>query len=650
MRTHSRLRLAIKQLGLIRENFLVSEGAQVSSDLPRLRVGFLLGTAIRDLIFALLLVTMDPRGAQGSMRMKKSFLHAGQPVQRGYWIANLAIVLFVFNLFILTGPIADRACGQQVSDAELARTANAQFDAGNWRDAFATAESLSYDTTRADLLNDLSQKRVESQQETRRQLKGFAGGVTAADFTNLIDLITNTVSPDSWQDTGQGLGTIQSYPAGVFVDPEGTLKKIKVDSNRLDGQLLRFRQSGWLGSNSGDWQVQSGLRMVSLTRLEKAVQSLAAQGKPIAESMQNLGGIYEIKYLMMYPETGDIVIAGPAGAWKPGPDNRPVNIETGQPVLQLDDLVVCLRNAWDDGGKFGCSITPRKANLAATKKFLATTKLKGNKWSAGVRSTLGKQDVEVFGIDPQTHAARVLVEADYRMKLLGMGLEETIPEVPSYFDRVKLAKDGSPPPMDVVRWWFTLNYDDVVTNADRTAFSFNGTGVKVLSETEFINDRGERIHTGTSHGPTKSFARDFTDHFDKLAKKYPVYRQLKNVFDLALVSSLICREDLTGKTHWHRTFFASPESGSSDLTYQVRKDRTATQVDTVLNEKILTVRKQSSRVKHRLIGVSGGISYDVDQILGNEYTLENKLDSEQSLASGVKNGAPDAQQKNWWWD
>lgn len=581
--------------------------------------------------------------------MKKLLLHACQPVRRVLWIASLAMVMVVFGQ---TGLVSERALGQQVSDrdAELARAANAQFDAGNWRDAFETAESLAYDTRRADLLNDLSRKRIESQQQRQRQLKGFAGGVTAADFTNLVDLITNTVSPDSWQDTGQGLGTIQSFPAGVFVDPEGTLQKIRVDSDPLNGQLLRFRQSGWLGASSGDWQVQTGLRMVSLTRLEKAAQLLAAQGKPITESMQNLGGIYEIKYLMMYPESGDIVIAGPAGAWEPGAGNRPVNNETGQPVLQLDDLVVCLRNAWDNGGKFGCSITPRKANLAATKKFLATSKLKGKKWSAGVRSTLGKQDIEVFGIDPQTHAARVLVEADYRMKLLGMGLEETIPEVLCYFDRVKLANDGSPPPMDVARWWFTLNYDDVVTSADRTAFSFNGTGVKVLSETEFINDGGERIHTGTSHGPTKGFARDFTDHFDKLANKYPVYRQLKNVFDLALVASLIRREDLTGKTYWHRTYFASPEPGSSDLTYQVRKDRTAVQVDTVLNEKVLTACKQSSRVKHRLIGVSGGVSYDVDDILRKEYTLEYTPQSEQSLAGSVQKGAPDAQQKNWWWD
>ena len=39
----------------------------------------------------------------------------------------------------------------------------------------------------------------------------------------------------------------------------------------------------------------------------------------------------------------------------------------------------------------------------------------------------GKQDIEVYGLDPRTRAAQVIVEADYRMKLVGMGLEAGVP-------------------------------------------------------------------------------------------------------------------------------------------------------------------------------------------------------------------------------
>lgn len=524
-------------------------------------------------------------------------------------------------------------------DHWLAQISQFQMVSGATDGAYQTAGMIGYDSTRTDAMSELSNIRRGGGANA-----GSAGGVTLADFQPLIDLIQNTVQPDTWLDTGQGLGTIQAYPAGVFVDPSGTLKKIKTEKVRGS---TKFREQARIDSGNRKATWKSDLRKISLTRLEKAALTLAAQGKSVNTTMLNMAGVYEIKYLMIFPDTGDIVIAGPAGPWELNKENRPVNVETGKPVLQLDDLVVCLRNAWENNGKFGCSITPRKANLVSTKQFLASTKLKGKRWAEGIRDVLGQQDVEVFGIDSETHAARVLVESDYRMKLLGMGLEETIPEVPSYLDRLKLAADGSAPPMDVVRWWFTLNYDDIVADDERTTFTFNGTGVKVLSENEFINDQGERIHTGQSNAPTKGFARDFTKHFDELATKYPVYRQLKNVFDLALVANLIRDQNLSGKAEWHRTFFG-PETpdGKDRLTYHVRKDRTATQVDSVLNDKVLKYRRNSSTIKHHIVGVSGGISYNVHDIISKG--IEPDTDGE--LSRNSKRAKPDKTEVTWWWD
>ena len=108
--------------------------------------------------------------------------------------------------------------------------------------------------------------------------------------------------------------------------------------------------------------------------------------------------------------------------------------------------------------KFGCMITPRQEALAKAQEFL-------KQWSQSARTRrgtqdvartvpleAGKQDIEVYGLDPRTRAARILVEADYRMKLVGMGLEDGVPGVVSYLNLIK----GPPPPMGVLRWWFTL--------------------------------------------------------------------------------------------------------------------------------------------------------------------------------------------------
>ena len=477
------------------------------------------------------------------------------------------------------------------------------------------------------------------------------GGITVNDFMPLIDLIKSTVDPEGWDDTN-GDGTIQAYPAGVFVDPSGTLHRMRTDSKR-SLKLLKKKSSTDSGNRNA--AQSSTLRKVSLNRLEKKAQLLAAQGKPVSDLMQNLAGIYEIRYLMLVPETGDVIIAGPAGDWENDAEGRPANKSTKHPTLQLDDLVVCLRNAqaankkngdFANNGKFGCAITPRQKNLAETKQFLAKSKLKGAAWRKELRKTLGKQDIEVFGIDARTHAGRVLVEADYRMKLVAMGLEDSIPEIPSYLDRVKLAPGGGLPPMDVVRWWFTMNYQDVVADEDREVFTFDGTGVKVLSENEFIDDQGKRVHTGQSKGPTAGYARDFTKNFEKIANKYPVYRQLKNVFDLAIVSAIIRNQKLDQRAGWNLTYFGESDSYSA-FNYRPRLSDAPNQVDSVMNHRIINERKKSSTVKHTLIGVSGGITFDsMKVVLGNNM----KTDSSGELDDVVKDAQPSEEDIKWWWD
>ena len=171
------------------------------------------------------------------------------------------------------------------------------------------------------------------------------------------------------------------------------------------------------------------------------------------------------------------------------------------------------------------------------------------------RAAVGKQDIEVFGgLDPQTRAARTLVEADYRMKLVGMGLEEGVPGVTSYMSLIK-----SPPrDMGVLRWWFTLNYDSIQTSQDHLAFNIRGQGVKVESENEHLTAKGERIHTGESEPLNRQFTESFTRHFGELCAKYPIYAELRNLCDLALAASLVREEGLADKVGWHMAYFGNP--------------------------------------------------------------------------------------------
>lgn len=530
----------------------------------------------------------------------------------------------------------------QSRDQWLSKISDRQYSSGAYQTAYDTAGMIDGERSRSDSLSGLYANH-------NSPLAAARGGITESDFQPLIDLIQGTIQPDSWQDTGQGLGTIQAFPAGVFVNSSGVLSKIQ--GRKVNGLTEVWRQAASQGKKGGvTWP--SPLRKVSLPRLERAAQLLTAQGQPLDESMRNLAGLYEITHLIFYPETGDIVIAGPAGPWDFDENQRTVNSRSGKPILQLDDLVNCLRNAYTHSGKFGCSITPRQENLVATKNFLASTSLTGRQWSNKAKSTLGEQDIEVFGIPRGTHTARVLVEADYRMKLLGMGLEKSIPEIPSYLDRLKLKHDGTLPSFSVVRWWFTLNDQPVSANPDETVFTFSGSSVKVLSENEFVSRDGERIHTGKSDIPTRGFARDFTSHFSEISKKYPVYNQLKNIFDLALVAEIVRQKNASGKADWEQTFFGTPNEPvnsnpiQSQLVYPMKRDHVATEVQSVVSEKYLRLRKPGARRDFHILGVSGGVSVSSADRL-TEAIIQK---SSSELDDRLKNQTPDSQAQRWWWD
>ena len=111
------------------------------------------------------------------------------------------------------------------------------------------------------------------------------------------------------------------------------------------------------------------------------------------------------------------------------------------------------------------------------------------------------------------------------MKLVGMGLEAGVPGVVSYLNSIKVGPGQPPPPMTVLRWWFTLNYDAVLCSPDRLAFTLRGQGVKVESENERLTAEGKQVHTGASDELNRQFARSFTEHFEELCDKYPDLRR-----------------------------------------------------------------------------------------------------------------------------
>lgn len=516
-------------------------------------------------------------------------------------------------------------------DRQLHEVAVAQLTSGAYRGSLQTAYDIHGDSVRAETFGRI---RVHSAENHR-----LRGGGVQADFDSLIELITSTVAPDSWDEVG-GEGAIAPFESGVRVDAQGVMHQIQ--SSGTDHWLEDVRRRSAFFRGHQDVRKASELRKVSLPRLERQIQMLWAQGRRPSEAMSTLAGLQHVEYLLVYPDTGDLVLAGPAGDWHYDQQGRAVSVAAGDPVLALDDLVVVLRNALDGNGRFGCSITPRRENLARTQAFLKSTGRRPvrpgrrNAWLDELRDQLGAQTIEVHGIDPSTRTARVIIEADYHMKLIGMGLAEGVLGVTSYLDSIYVAPGQAPPRLGVLRWWFALNYRGVQASQSRDAYKLQGPGVKVLSENELLTLQGDRVHTGKSDDLNRLFTDSFTRHFGELAEKFPVYAELRNVFDLAVIAALIRHEDLTNQVNWHADHFRNPQA------FQVTVWPEPKEVESVVNHRVINR-------KYIVAGVSGGVSVDTRGLLKkvsirtDGYDLLQTYQDEGKVPTNLARG-------RWWWD
>lgn len=464
------------------------------------------------------------------------------------------------------------------------------------------------------------------------------------DFDSLIQLIESVISPNSWSSVG-GAGTVESFAGGVYVATGGLVKPRS--RPEASTELGKVRDDARPAEGRNGEAGQTGLRKISLPRLEKEVASRLARGEPLSEEIRYLAGLQEVRYVFVFPEEHDIVVVGPAEEWQMDEFGRAVGRHSGRPVMQLEDLVVILRSCFSDSkdfGLFGCGIYPRTERLQQVQEFLARSAAAGpiepsqrNRWLGDLRDQLGPQDIEIFGIHPGSRVAHVLVEADYRMKLIGIGLEQaSVPGIPSYFDLLGQPDDARlNRPIDTLRWWFTLNYDAILTSDDRDAFELRGDRVQVLSENELLTATGQRVHTGQSDPSNAQFARNFTEHFRALSNRDVNFADLAGIFDSAVVAGLLRGHEIPKSVGWPMSTFLDPDEFVISLNPSPRT------VETVMSHRVY-------RGRHIMAAISGGVHVNPWKVVSADRLLADTEGKLVRLRSGTK-PTPTAGAQ-WWWD
>lgn len=527
------------------------------------------------------------------------------------------------------GPALETAAA--VKDANersrlLKLVADAQMEAGEFEGSLVS-------------IRRIPNPRLRSRARSERAAKLALAGGNGANFGELITLIQNETN-GLWEDIDGDGGTIDPFATGVHVDPNGLLHHLTREEQ--SGRLAALGISARSADLNEDVARGSTLRLVSLTRLEKVIAERIANGQPVIATMKHLAGLSQVRYVFADPESGEIVIGGPAEGWQYNANGLPVGVESGRPTLQLDDLVTVVRTFSHDGlGSFTCLIVPRQAGLKAIKEYVDQSNARGplrpskvRNWVRELQKRLGMQDVEINGVPLDSRVARVIVEADYRMKLIGVGKLDGGKGIRSIFDLLPKNQKQLPGKLDALRWWLTMKYDSVLHSPNRDVFEIQGSSVRCRSENEFITDQGQRVHTGKADETNRLFARLFTKHYADLAKRDLVFADLQNIFDLALVAALIRHERLGDRTGWDLGVFAAHDG------YRPARFEPPKTVMSVVNHRVYNG-------KDIVVQVAGGVRADLMSVVKNK-----KIYRETSRLARVaaRGRAPQLPEGRWWWD
>ena len=436
---------------------------------------------------------------------------------------------------------------------------------------------------------------------------------------------------------GGGNSALLGGAAGVEVDAAGVLRtRIVRDPN---GRLHQERIRQARAALDSDLVRPSELRKISLNRLEAAIADQLAHGAGATDEMLYLAGLTRIQYVFFYPESGDIVIAGPAEGFFENPAGRMVGMTNGRAVLPLQDFVVALR-AFRPGESstrvIGCSIDPTQEGLQRFRQ--AYTRIGGRATPADtlaiVRTlgeALGLHNVTIQGVPPKSHFAQVLVEADYRMKLIGIGLEQPPVNIPSWVSR---ARPNSIARNALQRWYFVPDYEAVRVSQDEMSMELVGDSVRLVSANEVVNSGGQRAAAGRVDKASEMFVAAFTNKYAQLAARVPVYAELRNLIDMSIVAAFIQRQDYYGQAGWELDIF------SDEDIFSVENHTTPKQVETAINA--------IWKGRRLLTPIGGGVHIRPGNALSDENLLH---DTEGTVAAQRQSVTlDDLAEGQWWWD
>lgn len=273
---------------------------------------------------------------------------------------------------------------------------------------------------------------------------------------------------------------------------------------------------------------------LSLRVLSNLVSKSIMLGNPVSEDCRNLAGICYIEgYIIDQNEPGDIIIYGLSSKERPG--------------LQLDDLVVNMRNIANGHDYPYCSLDPKKENVIAFQKFLSVPRKIPSEddiknYYEQIKEVLGPQEIKVGGVPRDSRQAHVMIDADYHMKKVSQGhiALEGITSMLDYSlnDDVEKIKKNQPitgNKINMSRFWFHLANDSPAFQRGKDIVVIDTCNIVILTEKQMSTELGELVDVKEEDDPYANiFAGEMSDYLKnmKISSYVAVYVDLENLFRL----------------------------------------------------------------------------------------------------------------------
>lgn len=396
-------------------------------------------------------------------------------------------------------------------------------------------------------LSRVHSQRMERLRSTGGDASGPAGGGSLANYSELMNLIENVIDAP-WSNQG-GSATMFPFRNGVRIDPRGLIERLDESSGaRLSGLRLgkdRLNRSEPVIrlDGLGSWQEASRLRWVSLHELDSQLAACHAQEKSANIAMELLGGLCRIDFVAYDSASEEWLLGGPAGDIAANLQGDLLHRELRLPPVLLEDLLTIAPHVLNGRGELGCSIEPVQERLIAAYKMaqsprsLRDLRSDPGHWAEEWKNELGHQRAVLIGLPPDSPTGFALLVADAHMKRIALGLEPSVDGLNNYWLEADSLSQANKGPM--VRWWFTLSESRIPWDAECRIAHLAESNVRVLSESQMLDAKGDRVATERPDWAADAFAKSFTSKFPTLQRSHAIYGRLRHIFDLTVAMEIV---------------------------------------------------------------------------------------------------------------